>query len=141
MLRCAPSWVSIALALLTLSTLALVSCGEEQATPTPQSAFEPPSVPIAESPSGADKAIAVDVQRYFRRNAAPAPWYDKLELIAVTDGVVRIDTTLDLDEPQGRKAADEICNLIQGSDVADFTPGHTVRGGQGDRVTCPHREE
>jgi hypothetical protein len=141
--RRAPWWVSIALALLILSTLALVSCGEEAATPTnrPQTASEPPSVPIAESPSGADKAIAVDVQRYFRRNAAAAPWYSEIELIAVTDGVVRIDTTLDLDEPQGRKAADEICNLIQGSDVADFTPGHTVRGAHGEQVTCPHREE
>jgi hypothetical protein len=127
--------VSIALALLALSTLALVSCGEEKATPTNR------SVPIAESPSGADKAMAVDVQRYFRRNAAAAPWYTEIELIAVTDGVVTIDTTLDLDEPQGRETADEICNLIQGSDVADFTPGHTVRGDHGEQVTCPHREE
>jgi hypothetical protein len=127
--------VSIAPALLALSTPALVSCGEEKATPTNR------SVPIAESPSGADKAMAVDVQRYFRRNAAAAPWYSEIELIAVTDGVVTIDTTLDLDEPQGRKAADEICNLIQGSDVADFTPGHTVRGDHGEQVTCPHREE
>ena len=124
-------WFSIALALLTLSALALVSCGEEEAT----------SVPIAEGPSGADKAMAVDVQRYFRRNAAQAPWYSEIELIAVTDGVVRIDTTLDLDEPQGRKTAAEICNLIQGSDVADFTPGHTVRGAHSEQVTCPHREE
>lgn len=139
----APWWVSIALALLTLSTLTLVSCGEEEAAPTnrPQAAAKPPSVPIAESPSAADKAIAVQVQRYFRRNAEPAPWYDKLELIAVTDGVVRIDTTLDLAEPQDRKAADEICNLIQGSDVADFTPGHTVRGAHGEQVTCLHREQ
>jgi hypothetical protein len=127
--------VSIAPALLALSTPALVSCGEEKATPTNR------SVPIAESPSGADKEMAVDVQRYFRRNAAAAPWYSEIELIAVTDGVVTIDTTLDLDEPQGRKAADEICNLIQGSDVADFTPGHTVRGDHGEQVTCPHREE
>jgi hypothetical protein len=141
--RRAPWWVSIALALLILSTLALVSCGEEEGTPTnrPQTASEPPSVPIAESPSGADKAMAVDVQRYFRRNAAAAPWYSEIQLIAVTDGVVRIDTTLNLAQPQGRKVAAEICNLIQGSDVADFTPGHTVRGGHGERVTCPHREE
>jgi hypothetical protein len=131
--RRAPWLVSIALALLTLSTLALVSCGEENATPANRS--------IAESPSGADKAMAIDVQRYFRRNAAAAPWYSEVELIAVTDGVVTIDTTLDLDEPQDRKTADEICNLIQGSDVADFTPGHTVRGAHGEQVTCPHREE
>lgn len=129
-----PPWlVSIALALLTLSTLALVSCGEEEAAPT--------NVPTAESPSGADKAMAIDVQRYFRRNAASAPWYSEIELIAVTNGVVRIDTTLDLDEPEDRRTADEICNLIQGSDVADFTPGHTVRGAHGEQVTCPHREE
>jgi hypothetical protein len=133
--RRAPWLVSIALALLALSTLALGSCGEEKATPTNR------SVPIAASPSGADKAMAVDVQRYFRRNAAQAPWYSEIELIAVTDGVVTIDTKLDLDEPQGRETADEICNLIQGSDVADFTPGHTVRGAHGEQVTCPHREE
>ncbi len=84
--------------------------------------------------------MAVDVKRYFRRNAAPVPWYSEVELITVVGGVVTVDTTLDLDERQGRKAAAEICNLIQGSDVADFTPGHTVLGTHGERVTCPHRE-
>jgi hypothetical protein len=135
MLSPAPSSVGVALALFALSTLAVVACGgQEEATPTarPQTASEPPSA--------ADKAMAADVQRYFRRNAAPAPWYSEVELITVAGGVVTVDTTLNLDQRQGRKAAAEICNLIQGSDVADFTPGHTVLGSHGERVTCSHRE-
>lgn len=138
MLRRAPPWVSIALALLTLITLALVAWfavrGEEEAPPTtrPQT---------ASGPSAADKGMAVRVQRYLRRNAIAAPWYGEIQLITVAAGVVTVDTTLDLDQPQGRKAAAEICAFIQGSDVADFTPGHTVRGGHGERVTCPSREQ
>ena len=83
--------------------------------------------------------MAADVQRYFERNASPAPWYGDIESISVVDGVVTIDTALDLREPSSRAAANQICALIQGSDVADFTPGHTVLGQGDEAVVCPAR--
>ena len=85
-----------------------------------------------------DLAMATDVQRYFQRNASIAPWYSEIESIGVEGGVITVNTRLDLAEPPGRAAADQICGLIQGSDVADFTPGHTVRG-EGEPIVCPCR--
>jgi hypothetical protein len=85
-----------------------------------------------------DLAMATDVRRYFQRNASLAPWYSEIDSIGVEDGVITVNTTLDLAESSGRAAADEICGLIQGSDVADFTPGHTVRG-EGEPIACPCR--
>jgi hypothetical protein len=85
-----------------------------------------------------DLAMATDVQRYFQHNASLATWYNEIDSIGVEGGVITVNTTLDLAEPSGRTAADQICGLIQGSDVADFTPGHTVRG-QGEPIVCPCR--
>ena len=85
--------------------------------------------------------MAADVDRYFRRNASAAPWYSHLESISVELGVISVETALDLGQPSGRTAAAEICNLIQGSDVADFTPGHTVRGRGNQAVVCPPRND
>jgi hypothetical protein len=84
--------------------------------------------------------MAADVERYFERNASQAPWYGDLESISVVGGVITIDSTLNFSEPSGRAAADQICGLIQGSDVADFTPGHTVLGESDEHVVCPARE-
>jgi hypothetical protein len=57
--------------------------------------------------------------------------------IAVKDGVITVKTTLESTDTQN---AGDICNTIQGSDVADFTPGHTVLG-EGNEVLarCPAR--
>lgn len=57
--------------------------------------------------------------------------------IAVKDGVITVKTTL---ESTDTKNAADICDTIQGADVADFTPGHTVIG-EGDEVLarCPAR--
>ena len=85
--------------------------------------------------------MAADVQRYFKRNAYAAPWYADVESISVNGGVIVVDTALDLDQASGQKAAGEICNLIQGSDVADFTPGHTVRGQGSQAVVCAPRTD
>ena len=82
--------------------------------------------------------MAAHVERYFERNASQAPWYEDIQSISVVGGVITIDTTLNLNAPPGSAAADQICGLIQGSDVADFTPGHTVRG-EGDPMVCPCR--
>jgi len=45
--------------------------------------------------------------------------------------------------PGARKAAgDAFCNLIQGSDVADFTPGHELQDLDGETVVvCPARSD
>ena len=83
--------------------------------------------------------MAADVERYFRRNARAAPWYGDVESISVVGGVITVETALDVFEPAGREAAAEICLLIQGSDVADFTPAHTVRGEGNQRIVCPAR--
>jgi hypothetical protein len=86
-----------------------------------------------------DVAMAADIRRYFKRNASGRPWYDEVESIGVVDGVITIDTTLDLGEPFGRANVAEICGFIQGSDVADFTPGHTVLVDRDERIVCPCR--
>lgn len=83
--------------------------------------------------------MAEDVLRYFKRNASERPWYGHVETVSVMDGVITIDTTLDL--LGKRSEAMEICAYIQGSDVADFTPGHTVRASGGQTVVCPARTE
>lgn len=85
-----------------------------------------------------DLAMATDLQRYFKRNGSLAPWYSEIRSIRVEDGVIKVNTTLDLGEPSGRAYAAEICGYIQGADVADFTPGHTVRG-EGEPMVCPCR--
>jgi hypothetical protein len=55
------------------------------------------------------------------------------------DGVITIEASLNLGEPSGRAAADQICALIQGSDIADFTPAHTVVGQGDEAVVCQAR--
>jgi hypothetical protein len=93
--------------------------------------------------------MARDVQRYFRRNAEQTSWYPEIESITVAGGVITITTSADLGEVNahlsevtGRQVTvtDEICSLIQGSDVADFTPGHTILGRDGERAVCAARK-
>jgi len=53
--------------------------------------------------------------------------------------VITVRTTL-RETDFGRAAAREICQLIQGADVADFTPGHAVVGQRARRIrTCVSR--
>ena len=107
------------------------------------------SRPNAAPVSAQDESMARDVRRYFHRNAEQASWYSEIESITVADGVITITTSADLGEVNadlseltGRQftVTDEICSLIQGSDVADFTPGHRVLGRDGDRVVCAARK-
>ena len=93
-----------------------------------------------EEQSADDEAMAADVARYFERNAKRAPWYGEIEAIRVEDGVIRIETRLEV-AGADRRAVTEICSLIQGSDVADFTPGHSVSGSGDTLVTCPPRRD
>ena len=89
--------------------------------------------------TAADRIIARDLRRYLRRNAGLAPWYHALWRIEATRGVITVRTTL-RGTDFGRAAAREICQLIQGADVADFTPGHAVLGQHAKRIrTCASR--
>lgn len=95
-------------------------------------------VPAIEGQSHKDRAMAAQVRRYFARNIFGFPWYNGIKTIAVQNGVITVVTEVDL-------AADPfvgtvICDDIQGSDVADFTPGHAVLGSNGTQVTCQARE-
>jgi hypothetical protein len=58
--------------------------------------------------------------------------------IRVGDGVITVETEL-----QGNRAkllASDVCDTIQGSDVADFTRGHRVLGEDGSELAkCPAR--
>lgn len=62
-------------------------------------------------------------------------------VIAVEDGVVIVRSDL----PGGtdeKMAGDAYCLLIQGSDVADFTPGHELQDEQGETIeVCPARTD
>jgi len=138
MLSRAPLWLWLALAVALALVLALALLfGCEAVDEGGVSSSRPGDSTVEVQPE--DKAMAADVQRYFRRNATEAPWYEDIESISVVGGVITVDTVLDLGEPPGRTAAVQICSLIQGSDVADFTPGHTVRDEGDDRVVCPAR--
>jgi hypothetical protein len=93
------------------------------------------------SESPRDRSLAFDLRRYLRRNAGVARWYWAVRTIRARRGVLAVHTALRR-TARGRAAADEICNLIQGADVADFTPGHSVRGTANvEIVACPHRTE
>ncbi len=61
--------------------------------------------------------------------------------IAVEDSRVTIRSGLENDA-EGRAGGEAFCNLIQGSDVADFTPGHELQGKEGEAIkVCPARSD
>ena len=91
--------------------------------------------------TSSDETMARELRRYFHRNAGSARWYHALRTFEAEDGVFTVHTTL-LRRHRGHVAADQICGLIQGSDLADFTPGHSVRGQKGRRIrVCPARRK
>jgi hypothetical protein len=77
--------------------------------------------------SAKDKRIGRELRSYLWFNVGDAPWMRKIRGIVVQRGVIAVATELRRDR-YGKRVARDICNLIQGSDVADFTPGHTVFG-------------
>jgi hypothetical protein len=74
-----------------------------------------------------DRRRGFDLRRYLDRNAGRTRWYRSVTAIVVDRQVIGIATTLTKNR-RGRRLAALLCNLIQGSDVADFTPGHTIFG-------------
>lgn len=82
-----------------------------------------------------------ELRRYLQRNAGGSYWLSQVRGIVVDRKVIAVATRLRR-TPGGRRTACGLCGLIQGSDVADFTPGHTILG-RGDVVlrTCRTRPE
>jgi hypothetical protein len=117
--------------------LALAGCGDDPES-EPLAPERAPSDGIqADGLSQDDAAMARTVARYFDRNGGALR--DAIERVSVREGVITVHTSLVL---TGRREGDAraICDLIQGSDEADFTPGHTVEG-SGPEVTCRHRTQ
>jgi hypothetical protein len=91
--------------------------------------------------SAADRRIASDFYKYVRRGCdrRPVRLCDSLERVEAKNRVLTITTDLE-STAFNRRIARQICAVIQGSDVADFTEGHTVRGRSSTRLaTCPAR--
>jgi hypothetical protein len=62
--------------------------------------------------------------------------------VEASEGVLTIETSLRHTAPNRLAARELICNAVQGSDAADFMPGHTVLASDGNRlVGCPARED
>jgi hypothetical protein len=112
---------------------AVVGCTLEEGSAPPE---RQKLRPVASGASAADEAMARRVVRYLHRNARDWPWYRRVEEVSVDGGVVTIETTIDLEEnPDAGLLA---CSFIQGSDVADFTPGHRIEGRRDTAFDCPN---
>ena len=77
--------------------------------------------------TASDRRIGYKLSRYLWRNARSRPWLTQVSAIGVDHKVIVVSTQLRRNR-HGRRSAREICRLIQGADVADFTPGHAVVG-------------
>jgi hypothetical protein len=89
--------------------------------------------------SAKDRRIGRRLRAYLWRS--DAPWLRTITAIVVEKGVIAVSTGLRANH-RGKRAARVICTLIQGSDVADFTPGHTVFGRNDVRLrTCRARQK
>lgn len=87
-----------------------------------------------------DRRIGFRLRRYLERNARHAAWYPSLDAILVDRGVIAVVTRLRQNR-RGARVATHLCSLIQGSDVADFTAGHTIFGRDDVRLrVCPPRQ-
>ena len=98
-----------------------------------------PSRPDTQGVASDDEAMAARIGEYFERNGSSASWYESIDTIRVDDGVITVETSLELDGAD-RQAGREICSMIHGSDEADFTPGHTIDGADGASMPCPARQ-
>ena len=87
--------------------------------------FEPYFPVYADTPK--QRRIGRELRHYLVRNAGDESWIWKVSGIVVQRGVIAMATELRRNR-YGKRVARDICRLIQGADVADFTPGHTVYG-------------
>jgi hypothetical protein len=77
--------------------------------------------------SAGDRRVGQELRRYLLRNAGSQAWLTRVRAIVVDRGVIAVATELRRDR-RGKRIARRLCRLIQGADVADFTPGHTILG-------------
>ena len=73
----------------------------------------------------ADGRIGSQLRRYLLRDASGRPWLSRISGIVVSRGIIAVATQLRANR-RTRQIAAQICDLIQGADVADFTAGHTA---------------
>lgn len=147
--------------------LALVGsgCGSDEQTVGP--APRPAGAEIKAS-GDEDAQIGAEVKRYLVRNCPPPgakptvlkeyrnsryfsdikrldlgtiAFCESISTIEVKDSRVTVRSGLQ-DDAEGRAAGEAFCLLIQGSDVADFTPGHELQDSEGGTIkACPARTD
>jgi hypothetical protein len=101
--------------------------------------FEP-FIPVY-GDSAKDRRIGRQLRRYLHRNVGSQRWLWRVSGIVVGRGVIGVATELRRDR-RGKRIARQLCDLIQGADVADFTPGHTVYGDEEVVLrVCPARRQ
>jgi hypothetical protein len=103
---------------------------------------------LAPAPARVDREHGVrvdldgrELRAYLWRNVGQAPWMKKVAGVVVQRRVIAVATELRRNR-YGKRVARDICRLIQGADVADFTPGHSVLGHNDVRLrTCRSRQK
>jgi hypothetical protein len=135
-------------------------CGSSEPTPGPTAGAE------IQADDAQDRQIGLDLKHYLLVNC-PQPgqktripkklrnspyfpqwqrWYRGASALCASIAVISVENSRVVirsgleDDAKGRAAGDAFCDLIQGSDVADFTPGHELQGRNGETITvCPAR--
>jgi hypothetical protein len=152
------SWPPIAVALLAVCA---IGCGSGEIMPGP--AGRPAGAEI-EADQAEERQIGLHLKRYLIHNC-PSPnekpkfpkedresrffpeikrislgtiaLCDSISTIAVDGTRVTIVSGLE-DDAEGRAAGEAFCLMVQGSDVADFTPGHELQTLEGGTIkVCP----
>ena len=147
-------------ALLALgAVLFLVACGDDDDEPS----TDAPGEIVVEADTPEDRRIGEDLREYIDRNLKPGgpaqAVFDKLcenpkspeveqncrlaldaqeagesvRVISVEEGRIELSTNLSSDDAAD---ANLLCDTIQGADVADFTPGHTIVDGDGEEIAA-----
>lgn len=127
----------VALIAMGVASIAFSACGNDGSRDTSGERVE------IVGTSAQDERIANDFYRYLQRGCGskrvkPCGNFERIE---ARNGVLTITTDLG-PSAADRQLAREICDVIQGSDVADFTEGHSVNGPNSLRLaTCPRRTQ
>jgi hypothetical protein len=88
-----------------------------------------------------DRRIGQELRRYLLHTAGSQPWLRRVKAIVVDRGVIAIVTDLRRTR-RGKRIARQLCGLIQGADVADFTSGHRIFGPEEVVLrVCPARRQ
>jgi hypothetical protein len=154
-------WLAISV---TLALVVGAGCGGSEGSTPPSP--EPPAGAAIEAGGDEDHQIGAELKHYLVRNC-PAPrtkptvpkeyrnsrysseikritvgtiaFCESITTIEVEDSRVTVRTDLK-DDASGRAGGDGFCLLVQGSDVADFTPGHELQDAEGKTIkVCPAR--